>query len=96
MRIISHPVTTAAPQDSPNDRLLHESTFLPNSTRNTNRKVNSRPESLLPTPPSRCGLAVTKGPSLGSPQARHMGLLVRNEIVSTKERGGAEGVSSQP
>lgn len=97
VRIISHPCCHCyAPGLPKMTDPLKEPTFLPNSSRHTNRKVNSRPGSLPPTPPSRCSLAVTKGASLDSPQAKHMGLLVANGIVSTKERGGAEGMSSQP
>lgn len=38
---------------------------------------------------------MTKAPNLDLPQARHLGLLAANGIVST-ERNGAEGLSSQP
>lgn len=77
------------PSTPPNDRLLEEPIFLLNCSRLTNRQVNSRPDRHPPTPPSR-------RPSLDSPQAKNKGLFVANEIVSTKERGGAEGVSSPP
>lgn len=77
----------AIPRTSQSDRLLKNQLSLTYYSRHASGKVNSRPDS-APHPTSRSRLAVTKRPSLDSPQAWQLGLLMANWTVSTEDGVG--------